>query len=45
MSDSTKQICRSTQQQIKADYPDLKIADKCPVCECKIGYHNHVDLG
>jgi uncharacterized protein (DUF983 family) len=33
------QYCQSTQSQIKADYPELKIADACPGCGEKICFH------
>lgn len=34
-------ICNSTIQQIKKDYPELKVADACPVCGLKIGLHQN----
>jgi hypothetical protein len=43
-----EEICNATIGQIKSDYPELKVADDCPVCSRKIGLHgkgkNHVHL-
>ena len=32
-------ICPSTRDEIYRDYPHLKLADKCPVCDEMIGKH------
>eukprot|EP01038_Epipyxis_sp_PR26KG_P014138 gene14138-18970_t len=34
-----KGACLATQQSLKRDFPDLRVADLCPVCEIKIGFH------
>ena len=45
MASSAPALCASTQSQIKTDYPTLRIADDCPVCGQKIGFHANPILG
>lgn len=33
-------ICSASREEIKADYPDLKLGDCCPVCNHKVGRHS-----
>jgi hypothetical protein len=42
---SVQQTCACTQEVLKKDYPELKLADDCPVCKlysrrCAIGMHH-----
>eukprot|EP01038_Epipyxis_sp_PR26KG_P014896 gene14896-20033_t len=34
-----KGACLTSQQNLKRDFPDLRVVDLCPVCEIKIGFH------
>ena len=34
-----KGACLTTQQNLKRDFPELRVIDLCPVCEVKIGFH------
>ncbi len=38
-------MCNATIDMIQSDYPALKIADDCPVCNRKIGFHGKGAFG
>jgi hypothetical protein len=41
---AAQQYCKSTQQDIKRDYPHILVADLCPVCDVKVGFHDNLLL-
>jgi hypothetical protein len=38
----TSRCCKSSQQDIKLDYPGLLLAEPCPVCGVLICFHNNL---